>query len=324
MKDDRMQGNPYEKAERPTMYFIGVTTAKSAIMKIFPKWMQHLGVEAEIKGIDFVQHDKPESYRKAVDFIKNDPLSAGALVTTHKIDVLEACRDLFDRLDYYAELTGEISSISKNGGMLWGHAKDPITSGLALEAMLRENYWQDTGAEMLIIGAGGSSIALSVYLLETKRKKNRPAKLYITNRSEQRLTEIKRIHGRMATNVPVEYILTPKPEDNDAVMERLVPYSVVANATGLGKDAPGSPISDRAVFPEHGVAWDFNYRGNLLFLAQAARQKETRNLRVEDGWVYFIHGWTQVIAEVFHKAIPATGPEFEKLADIASAFRDRN
>jgi len=21
---------------------------------------------------------------------------------------------------------------------------------------------------------------------------------------------------------------------------------------------------------------------------------------VEDGWTYFIHGWTQVIAEVFH------------------------
>ena len=24
------------------------------------------------------------------------------------------------------------------------------------------------------------------------------------------------------------------------------------------------------------------------------------NLTIEDGWVYFLHGWTQVIAEVFH------------------------
>ena len=28
----------YEKATQPTIYFIGVTTAKSSIMKVFPAW----------------------------------------------------------------------------------------------------------------------------------------------------------------------------------------------------------------------------------------------------------------------------------------------
>ena len=27
---------------------------------------------------------------------------------------------------------------------------------------------------------------------------------------------------------------------------------------------------------------------------------ESRCLKVEDGWLYFIHGWTQVIAQVLH------------------------
>ena len=96
---------------------------------------------------------------------------------------------------------------------------------------------------------------------------------------------------------------------------------MVINATGLGKDAPGSPISDTAEFPHGGVAWDFNYRGDLVFLDQANAQKEAKNLTVEDGWVYFIHGWTRVIAEVFDIEIPTSGPAFDKLCDIAASVR---
>jgi hypothetical protein len=38
---------------------------------------------------------------------------------------------------------------------------------------------------------------------------------------------------------------------------------------------------------------------------------------VENGWTYFIHGWTQVIAEVFHVDIATRGPAFDALSDIA-------
>ena len=46
-----------------------------------------------------------------------------------------------------------------------------------------------------------------------------------------------------------------------------------------------------------------------------------RELIVEDGWIYFIHGWTRVIAEVFHMDIPTSGPEFDELSRIAAATR---
>jgi hypothetical protein len=36
----------------PTMYFIGVTTGQSSIMKVFPKWSGVLGLGAEIVGYD--------------------------------------------------------------------------------------------------------------------------------------------------------------------------------------------------------------------------------------------------------------------------------
>ena len=37
----------------------------------------------------------------------------------------------------------------------------------------------------------------------------------------------------------------------------------------------------------------------------------------EDGWIYFIHGWTQVISEVFQ--IDIKGELLEKLSEIAKS-----
>ena len=140
-------GQPYTITTKtaPTFYFIGVTTTRSSIMKVFPLWMRAIGHgEVVIEGVDLKIHDQVEAYRRAVAQIKYYPLSLGALVTTHKIDLLTACRDLFDELDRAADVLTEISCISKRGARLRGSAKDPITSGLALEAIVPAGYWRPT------------------------------------------------------------------------------------------------------------------------------------------------------------------------------------
>ena len=316
---------PFPAATQPTMYFIGVTTARSSIMRVFPRWAEYLALgDCVLKGIDLEIHDSVANYRETVDFIKRDPLSLGALVTTHKIDLLHACRDQFDQLGPHADFMGEVSSISKLDGALWGHAKDPITSGLALEAFLPEGYWERTAADAMVIGAGGSAIAVTWYMMQRSFGANRPSRIVVANRSTPRLEEMARIHDELGSGVDVEYAPTPAPETCDELVGSLAPGSLVINATGLGKDAPGSPVTDAAVFPRSGIAWDFNYRGDLVFLEQARRQQAARELRIEDGWVYFIHGWTRVIAEVFHVDIPTSGPTFEQLSDIAACTRRRD
>ncbi|MBK0023731.1 shikimate dehydrogenase [Brucella pseudogrignonensis] len=308
----------YQPATQPTLYFIGVTTGKSSIMKVFPAWAEYLGLkDAVIKGIDFKLHDDPEAYRGAVEFIRNDPLSMGALVTTHKIDLFHACRDMFDVIDPHALLMDETSCISKKDGKLICHAKDPISSGLSIDGFLGADYFERTGADLFSMGAGGSTIAITWHLMRQSRGKNVPGRIIVSNRSQHRLDEIKRIHAEVASDVAVEYILAPRPEDNDAVLNSLKPGSFIINATGLGKDAPGSPLSDAAIFPEKSVVWDLNYRGNLVFLDQAHAQEQEKSLQVVDGWTYFIHGWTQVIAEVFHIDIPTSGPAFDRISEIA-------
>ncbi|RIX98197.1 shikimate dehydrogenase [Aureimonas flava] len=310
--------SPYPPATRPAFYFVGVTTGRSSIMKVFPAWGRYLGLDAEMRGIDLPLHADPAAYREVVSFIRDDPNSIGALVTTHKIDLFKAAHDLFDEIDPHARLMDETSCISKQGGRLLCHAKDPITSGLALDGFLPERHFERTGAELFSMGAGGSTIALTWHMMQTSRGADRPSRIVVSNRSPERLGEIRRIHEAIGSDVPVDYVLAPRAEDNDAVLAALKPGSLVINATGLGKDAPGSPLSDAAQFPEAGIAWDLNYRGDLVFLGQARAQAAARRLQVEDGWTYFLYGWTQVIAEVFHIDIPSTGPRFDEISAIAT------
>ncbi len=316
-------GNVYKKAEQPTIYFIGVTTGQSSIMKVFPEWAKVLGLkDAVIKGFDFLPHSPGKLYREAVEFIKNDPLSCGALVTTHKIDLFNTCRDLFDYIDPYAEKLGEVSSISKKDGKLCAHAKDPISSGLALESLIPDNYWKEFDGDVLWMGAGGSSLAMSIYFAQEKFGKNVPKRIIITNRSVPRLESAKKILEGISPKIKFEFIHNPTPEDNDKTLAGLKPHSLVVNATGLGKDAPGSPLTNACEFPRDSLVWEINYRGELLFKEQAEAQKKAKNLHVEDGWVYFIHGWTQVVSEVFHVEIK--GKLLEKLSELAKSNQGGN
>lgn len=313
-----------QSATQPTMYFIGVTTGSSSIMKVFPDWAKALGLsDAVIKGIDIEIHARPEIYREVVSFIKNDPLSLGALVTTHKIDLYEAAKDLFEYRDPYATQFGELSSISKDGDKLCGHAKDPITCGMALEEFVPENYWRDNPrAGVMIMGAGGSAISMCSYFMRKDFAGNYPSRIVVANRSQPRLTEIEEINKTLNPGgITCEYFLTPQPGQNDDVMSTMTEGSLIINATGLGKDRPGSPLTDDAVFPKNALVWEINYRGDLRFMHQAIEQKDKQSLIIEDGWMYFVYGWTAVIAEVFHK--PIEGELLREMDRIAARHNNR-
>jgi shikimate 5-dehydrogenase len=306
MKGNELNNYKIVKRKKPTFYFIGVTTSKSSIMKIFPLWMNELGSpEISIEGIDLKIHDIPENYRQAVAQIKYDNNSIGALVTTHKMDLYSAAEDMFDYFDDYALLLKEVSSISKNNGKLEGHAKDPISS--------------KKKAQLLIFGAGGSSIATILHIITKREPSDKPEKIIVVNRSQPRLDHLKEIIQKIQTNINIEYIFNQNPEVNDKIMGSIPPYSIVINATGMGKDTPGSPVTDKGLFPENGIAWEFNYRGELNFMHQAEKQRNQRGVKVEDGWLYFIHGWTQVIFQALHLEI--TEEQFNRLTNIANNFR---
>lgn len=304
----------------PTFYFIGVTTGRSSSRAMFPLWMEALGrPDVRLEGIDMEIHAAPERYRGVVAHIKREPMALGALVTTHKIDLLEAARDLFDELGPFARLTNEVSSIARDGGNLVGRATDPVAGGLSLDAILGQNYFARTGGHVLLLGAGGSAVALSLRLIQKPRPADRPRRIIVVNRSAGRLERLRLMVAQFNSDIQFEYIQNIIPQRNDRIMATLPPGSLVINATGMGKDTPGSPLTGEAPFPQNGVAWELNYRGDLDFLQQARAQQTAQTLTVADGWDYFVHGWSQVISHVLHVQIDP--PLFTHLSQLAATVR---
>jgi shikimate 5-dehydrogenase len=300
------------------MGFVGVTTASSSIMKVFPLWADILGLPTRtLVGHDLPMDADPAQYRAMVEQIRDDPHHRGALVTTHKMNVYAAASDLFDDLDPFAVSCAEISSIAKRGSTLSGRAKDPITVDLALRDFLPADHFARTGAEVVILGAGGSGTALSWALAE---REDAPALITVTARTQDKLDHLREVHRQHGTPEGLlRYVVTETPEEADALVAAAPAGSVIANATGLGKDRPGSPLTDAVVFPEGAYVWEFNYRGSLEFLHQAEAQEDDRALHVVDGWRYFIHGWSQVVADVFD--LDLTPETVERLAEAAESVR---
>ncbi|MGA9596643.1 MAG: shikimate dehydrogenase [Acidimicrobiia bacterium] len=282
-------------------WFIGVTTAGSFSKVCFPRWAEALGrPEVRLVGVDVEIHAPPDRYRSLVESLLADPEVLGGLVTTHKIDLLAACRDLFDDLGPHARLLGEVSSIAKDDGRLVGRATDPGAGGDSLDLLLGPDYFGRTGGHVLMLGAGGAAAALTSYLVSMP---DRPERVTVVNRSVGRLDRLAELIAPFDTDIELEFVQNADPTENDRIMAGLPDGSVVINATGMGKDTPGSPVTDDAVFPRRGVAWDLNYRGELGFLRQAHAQHRTRELAVADGWDYFVRGWTIVMSHVLHVAI---------------------
>jgi shikimate dehydrogenase len=301
--------------------FIGVTTGQSSMMRIFPRWRDALGLDpaVELVGRDLPIHAPPEQYRETVAWLKDEPDVVGALVTTHKIDLYHAARDLFDEVDDYAQLLGEVSCIARRDGRLLGWATDPISAGRALEEILEPDYFNRTGGEVLCFGAGGAGNAITLYILTKLPAEAQPRRMIVTDPVPERLTMLEALHSRLASDVQIEYIQNGDALVGDELVARLPDHSLVVNATGMGKDRPGSPVSDNVRFPRGGIAWELNYRGELRFLHTAWEQRDERELRVEDGCAYFILGWTTVMERVFQR--PITTGELATLADAAAFAR---
>ncbi len=275
------------------MYFLGVTTGASAIQRIFKPWCDAAGRQAELVGIDLPVGAPAVAYRQALQRIHNDPHAAGALVTTHKVAVIDHARDLFAGLSEESRRLGEVSCILKRDGQLFGDTLDPFCAAMALDRIV-----DATTRDVLILGAGGAGTALALTL------QNKPnCRVHATDPNPARLPKIAEFNAHTITG------------DNDTAVASMPPGSIIVNATGLGKDLPGCPVTPQVRWPKNAVAWELNYRGDLQFL-ELAKQA---GLQTADGWDYFVLGWTNIMSRVLDFKLT---PELQDtLQRIAAAHR---
>lgn len=309
-------------------YFIGVTTKQSAITHILPMWSQALGIELDLTGIDLPINAAAAQYQRAILDIKNNSKALGAVITTHKLKIFEHGAHLFDDLDELTRLLKEICVITKQGSHLVGLASpDCLSSTFSLKNMLAKNHWRKYSSNVLCFGAGGvaRSIVLSLlYDFESNaplshRCYTAPKKILLVDNDQQQLKAISSLLDPLKESTEIEYIHQTNAIDNDLLLANLPIGSLIINATGMGKDIPGSPLTDQAPFPPQSVVWDLNYRGERSFLQQAKSKELKLELKIHDGWLCFLHGWTQAISLALGTTF--SDQQSLQLAKIAEEFR---
>jgi shikimate 5-dehydrogenase len=309
-----------------TVWFLGVSTGQSAIHRLLPVWRDQLGVDATVVGRDLPLGPPAEAYLRFLDDLQNDDRAIGAIVTSHKVGLLEAAGTQFAAIEPVARLLGEANAIRRGPNGPEAFARDNRALRRTMDESIDPDQW-DNGADLLCFGIGGSSRALLLASMTESGsgsppfalRASRPRVFHAVGRNRRRLDEFAMI--ARAAGIPpesVELHTMTSEEANGKLLTSLPTGSLIVNATGLGKDAPGSPIPTSVDFPQGAVIWDFNYRGDLRFLDHAGSAVAARAL---DGWLYFLHGWTEALAPLLDRSLDDEA--FARLAAVSEPFRPR-
>jgi shikimate dehydrogenase len=262
----------------PLILFVGISTAGSGIHAVFDRWATLLGQPWTLRGVDLPPSTSPETYRRLVRLIRDNPQVRGAVVTAHKLRLYRACAATTSHRDELADLTREFNTVAAIDGGIGGYARDALSL----------THVMPQAAHYLCLGAGGAGTAL---LLAARHLDPTPTVIF-ADTDARALADLRGVAA--AATTAASFFHLRRPEDADALVAGLPSGTVVVNATGLGKDAPGSPITDDAPLRPGLLAWDFNYRGTLTFLAQAA----ARGAATLDGWDYFVAGWAGCLTAI--------------------------
>lgn len=259
---------------RPLVLFVGVSTGGSLVHAVFDRWAALLERPWKLRGIDLPPDTPPRAYRRLVAAVRDLPAVAGAVVTAHKLRLYRACADDLARRDRLVELTHEVNALAAADGAVSGYARDALSLTHVLPST----------PQVLCLGTGGAGTAL---LLALHQRDAAPRAVF-ADTNPRALEDLRAVAVRAGVDPGrLSFVPVRGPDDCDALVASLSGPALVVNATGLGKDAPGSPLTDRAPFGPGMLAWDFNYRGTLTFLRQAA----ARGASTMDGWDYFVAGW---------------------------------
>ena len=273
--------------------FVGVTTGSSLIHQAIPLWQPLLTQRFGLRGVDIELNAVDDTYRTLLQDLRRDPSVLGAVVTAHKVAMFRAAGPEFSHLDPVALACHEVNAIRRSGESLWGWARDPVSVGRVVDRI-----WPHSEGEVLCLGSGGTAVALAHHLLSTRPL----VRLVCCDPHPVAVEQV----VRLAPDSVVGHVGEGPWDD---LLERARPGSLVVNATGLGKDRPGSPISNEASFPHGSVVWELNYRGDLPFLHQGRIHEQEASLTVHDGWPLFCHGWAAALSVILDT------PDDEELGD---------
>jgi shikimate dehydrogenase len=301
------------KVDHQTIWFVGVRTQGSAALSAFPGWMGVLREDIRLQGVDLPLDTDAQGYRDLLRRLRSRSDVVGVVITGHKARLFESAGSELDSLDRFARLCREVSVVRRDGGQLVGCAVEPRSVKATLARMLEPGHWGATGGELLIFGAGGTAAALLACLYDPlTAPRDVPGVVHLIDIDAARAKALQESVLTWRTGVSVR---VPHPSLATETLIALPASSLIVNATGLGKDQPGSPVPLPAPWPNRAIVWELNYRGQLPMLTDARAATRRRSLEVYDGWTLFIQGWSEALGTILrHNLNAAQQGAFERIA----------
>ncbi|MGI5132241.1 hypothetical protein ACQEVB_35930 [Pseudonocardia sp. CA-107938] len=266
----------------PLVLFVGISTGGSTAHTVFDAWAAALDRPWTLRGVDLPPDTTAATYRRLLAAMRDNPHVDGAVITAHKLRLHRACAADLGAGDPLVELTREVNTVAlDHHRRATGHAGD----ARSLTAIL-----DPPDGRVVCLGAGGAATALLLALhldVATGTPRPDPPDMVFADIDPAALTELHAVADRIGARPTLVHLTGPADEV-------VAGAALVVNATGLGKDRPGSPLTDHAPLGPGTLAWDLNYRGDLTFLRQAA----ALGAATMDGWDYFVAGWAGALTAV--------------------------
>ncbi|MBB3606382.1 shikimate 5-dehydrogenase [Mycolicibacterium sp. BK556] len=290
--------------------FVGVDTARSAVNGVFADWCAILEREWILRHVDIPVDAEPPAYEECLDLVSASEY-VGGLVTTHKARIFDRCRDRFHYLEPICEVLGEVGILFKDETVLCGGVSDVVSGRHILSCILDQN--ESVSREYaVVIGAGGAGLA-AAWNLGVEGVGDFSSVVVVEN-SAARVDRVLAIIADWPCGRPVK-VVSSEAGFADDILSTLPMGGLVVNATGMGKDRPGSPIRSADCLPDHCIVWEFNYRGTLDMLRMATSVSPSKGVVTYDGFDYFACGWSVVMSRVAHSEwSPAVYERFRSAA----------
>jgi shikimate dehydrogenase len=264
-------GHPIKHSVSPAMHNAAISKLR-AVNSRFREW-------------SYFRFDvAPEDLAEALPLFHQHNFLGLNLTIPHKVDAL----DLVKAISPDAKRMGAVNTL------MWSEfGYDGFnTDGYGIQAGLRQDLGVSLkGATVVLLGSGGAARAAAVQcILEGC------AKLYIGNRSPERLKDVMEVvHAMPHGEVAEAFAIADFPSE-------LPPQGVVINATSLGLKVGDPSPMDVSLLPAEWKVYDMIYNPAETTLLREAR---TRGLATANGLSMLVHQGARALEIWSHETVSA-------------------
>ena len=226
--------------------------------------------------------------------VRDEGVAGFNVTMPHKMDIIP----YLDKVSTQAKLLNSVNTVVNNNGVLTGYSTD----GQGFHTSFTEHGYTFTGANVLIIGAGGASTAVAVYLANKC-----VASITVLARRQSQAKQVVDLIKKANPVLPVDYAEFTK----DILAQASFKTDVLINATSLGMQGTSYQFEDFNFLQNlnpTAVVCDLIYKPAQTLLLQKAKELGYNTL----GGIYMLINQA-LIADEYYLNTKLSFPRFKEI-----------